>query len=222
MLGLTLDLPADRPLRLLAIGAHSDDIEIGAGGTIMRLVAEHAGPGRPLGRPQRDRGASGRGARQRRTAAGGTHLPSIQVEAFRERYFPYLADLKSWFDNAGGDTPAPDVVIGPCAHDVHQDHRTVAELIRQTFRDQLVLEYEIPKFEGDLGHPNLYVELPPSVVDAKLAHLEEMFASQRSRSWFREELFRGLMALRGVEGGATSGYAEAFTAGKVRIGPPRA
>jgi LmbE family N-acetylglucosaminyl deacetylase len=219
MLGLTLDAPPDRALRVLAIGAHSDDIEIGAGGTTMRLVSESAA----LEVRWVVLSADGERADEARASAeqllAGVDGSSIDVEAFRERYFPHLPELKEWFDRDAAEKPRPDVVIGPGPDDLHQDHRTVAELIRQTFRDQLVLEYEIPKFEGDLGGPNLFVELPASIVDAKLAHLEAAFGSQRSRTWFREEVFRGLLALRGVEGGATSGYAEAFTARKVRIGP---
>lgn len=217
MLGLDLHHPAGRALRILAIGAHSDDIEIGAGGTIMRLVAE----ARPLDVRWVVLSATDRRADEARASAerllAGVETATVEIEAFRERYFPYAPEIKDWFDGAAAATEAPDLVIGPRADDLHQDHRVVAELVRQTYRDQLVLEYEIPKFEGDLGQPNLFVELGAEVVAAKLAHLAAAFSSQRSRTWFRDDVFRGLLALRGVECRAESGYAEGFTARKALI-----
>lgn len=217
MLGLDLSRPAGRALRILAIGAHSDDIEIGAGGTIVRLVAESgtlevrwvvlSATG--------DRATEARASAQRLLA--DVQTATIEVEAFRERYFPYEPAIKDWFDRTAAETDAPDVIIGPRVDDLHQDHRVVAELVRQTYRDQLILEYEIPKFEGDLGQPNLFVELSAEVVEAKLAHIAAAFSSQRSRTWFRDDVFRGLLAIRGVEGRAASGYAEGFTARKVLL-----
>lgn len=212
MLGLTLDVPEGRPLRVLAVGAHSDDIEIGAGGTIRRLVDEQ--PGMDIRwivlSATGERETEARMSAERLLAGAGS--TSVQVEAFREQFFPHLPELKEHFDRLASEGPPPDLVIGPRVEDLHQDHATVATLIRQTFRDQLVLEYEIPKMEADLGRPNLFIELSEAEVEAKLAHLVASFGSQRSRTWFREELFRGLLALRGMEGGASSGYAEAFTA----------
>ncbi len=217
MLGLTLDLPAGRPLRVLAVGAHSDDIEIGAGGTVSRLVRE---------RPDLEirwvvLSATGERETEARASAerllDGVAAASIQVEDFRERFFPHLPGLKERFDRLAAESDPPDIVIGPRVDDLHQDHATAATLIRQTFRDQLVLEYEIPKMEADLGRPNLFIELSEAEVEAKLTHLEASFGSQRSRTWFREELFRGLMALRGMEGGALSGYAEAFSARRALV-----
>jgi LmbE family N-acetylglucosaminyl deacetylase len=216
--GVVLDRPTDRPLRVLAIGAHADDVEIGAGGTLLRFVAEV---------PDLDvhwvvLSATGGRAEEARASAeqllAGVPSATIRIEAFRERFFPHLPELKDWFDDLAADRAAPDLVIGPRLEDAHQDHRTVAELIRQTFRAQAILEYEIPKLEGDLGRPNLFVELTPAIVRAKLDHLEAMFPSQRSRTWFRRDLFEGLLALRGVEGGTATGYAEAFTARTIRIG----
>ena len=215
MLGLGLDAPADRPLRVLAIGAHADDLEIGAGGTILRLVAEH--PGLSMRwvvlSAEGQRADEARASAERLTAGADAR---IETATFRERYFPYLPELKAWFDAAGED-PSPDLVLCPRVDDLHQDHRLVAELVRQTFRGRLVLEYEIPKWEGDLGQPNLFVDLPADVAEAKIAHLMAAFPSQRARSWYREDVFRGLLALRGVEAGAASGFAEAFTARKVRL-----
>ncbi|MFP5343083.1 MAG: PIG-L deacetylase family protein [Candidatus Limnocylindria bacterium] len=211
MLGLSLDVPAGRPLRVLAVGAHSDDIEIGAGGTVIRLVRERPDVEvRWVVLSALDERADEARASAKRLLAGAASR-DIVVEAFRERFFPHLPELKERFDLLAVEGEPPDLVLGPRAADLHQDHATVAALVRQTFRDQLVLEYEIPKVEADLGRPDLYVELSEADVEAKLRHLPAAFASQRSQTWFREDLFRGLLALRGMEGGAASGYAEAFT-----------
>lgn len=215
MLGFEFKAPADRSLRVLAIGAHADDIEIGAGGTLLRLVSEF--PAMSVRwvvlSAEGERATEARASAERLTAGVDAR---IETAAFRERYFPYLPELKGWFDQAATDD-APDLILGPRADDLHQDHRAVAELIRQTFRGRFVLEYEIPKWEGDLGRPNVFVELPPAVAEAKISHLLSAFPSQRSRGWFRDEVFRGLLALRGVEAGAASGFAEAFTGQKVLL-----
>ena len=216
--GILIGAPTDRPLRLLAIGAHADDVEIGAGGTILRLAQEL--PAIDVRwvvlSATGERAAEARGSAERMLANAGR--VRIQIEAFRERFFPYQPDLKDWFDRLAADLEAPDLVIGPRLDDDHQDHRTTAELVRQTFRTQILLEYEIPKYEGDLGHPNLYVELTEDLAEAKIAHLHAMFPSQRQRHWFRRDVFRGILALRGVEGGTESGLAEGFTARKLRLG----
>jgi LmbE family N-acetylglucosaminyl deacetylase len=218
MLGLGVIAPTDRPLRVLALGAHADDIEIGAGGTVMRLAAEH--PTLSIRwavlSAEGERADEARASAERLTAGLDA---SIETAAFRERYFPYLPELKEWFDDAGRE-PQPDVVLCPRADDRHQDHRLVAELAAQTFRGRLILEYEIAKYDGDLGQPHLFVELTEAQVDAKLRHLHAAFPSQHARRWWRDELFRGLLALRGLEAGAASGYAEGFAARKLLIATP--
>jgi len=140
------------------------------------------------------------------------------VETFRERYFPYVAaELKERFDVFGSDA-APDAVFTHHEADRHQDHRLLSELTYQAFRDQLILEYEIPKLDGDLGRPNVYVPLDLSHVERKVGTILESFVSQRTKPWFTEETFRGLMRLRGVEAVAASGYAEAFHCRKLTLG----
>jgi LmbE family N-acetylglucosaminyl deacetylase len=135
---------------------------------------------------------------------------SVTVESFRERYFPQEATaLKEYFDELGR-TRQPDVIFCPARGDAHQDHRTVAELVAATFRDQLILEYEIPKFDGDLGRPAVYVQLSREQADAKVALLMSAFTTQLGRDWFTEDTFRGLMRLRGIEARSPGGYAEAF------------
>jgi len=209
MLPLALGTSTNAPLCVLCIGAHSDDIEIGCGGTILRLLSE-----RPncavhwvvlSSNQQREQEARSSAAELLREAAVAT----VVVRNYRESYFPYVADqIKDGFEELKAIDP--DVVFTHHRHDVHQDHRLVAELTWNTFRNHLILEYEIPKYEGDLGHPSLYVPISRELAENKTAMLLRNFATQRSRSWFRPEVFRGLMALRGIECNAPDGYAEAF------------
>jgi LmbE family N-acetylglucosaminyl deacetylase len=195
---------------LLCLGAHSDDLEIGCSGTILRLLAEETVArvtwvvlsGNP------ERAAEARAGASR--VLGNRRGVRVVQQTFRDGYFPYVAvPIKDFFERLKREV-RPDVVFTHYRHDRHQDHRLVSELTYNTFRDNLVLEYEILKVDGDLGQPNTYVPLPASTVRKKVAVLESTFGSQRDRRWFSEEAFRGLMRLRGVEAGAKSGYAEAF------------
>ena len=208
-----------RPSRALVIGAHSDDIEIGCGGTILDLAGRF---------PTLDvtwvvLAAVGDRRKEATDGAsrflGGISEPVVLVEAFRERYFPHLVELKEFFDELG-KTNQPDVIFCPWSGDAHQDHRTVAELTHNTFRSHMILEYEIPKTDGDLGKPTIYADLPADLVQRKLELLQECFPSQAHRSWFDPEVFRGLMRLRGMESQSSSGFAEAFHCRKLKISGP--
>jgi LmbE family N-acetylglucosaminyl deacetylase len=216
MRGLTLldDGDAAAPLRILAVGAHADDIEIGAGGLLLELAAA---------RRQLEvtwvvlSGDDRRLAEARASAAamlGDGPALSVETYDYRERYFPHLPELKERFDDLGARVH-PDLVLAPRLEDRHQDHRTVAELAWQAFRDHLVLEYEIAKYEGDLGQPNLYVPIAERTAERKIEHVLAAYPSQAGRHWFNDGTFRALLRLRGVESNAPSGFAEAFTARKV-------
>jgi LmbE family N-acetylglucosaminyl deacetylase len=138
------------------------------------------------------------------------------IQSFRESFFPYVwQGIKEYFEEIRGDFE-PDLVLTHHRHDLHQDHRTIAELTWNTFRRHLILQYEIPKWDGDLGAPNCYVRVSEELVDAKVRALLETFASQRAKAWFTAETFRGLMRLRGLE--ANAGFAEAFYATKLVVG----
>lgn len=210
MLPLSLGTNADAPLRLLCLGAHSDDIEIGCGATILRLLTE-----RPnisvhwvvlSSNPDRDKEARASAADFLQGAAES----SVQVCEFRESYFPYVAaQVKDFFEELKLKVK-PDLVFTHRRNDVHQDHRITAELTWNTYRNHLILEYEIPKFEGDLGHPELYVPVSRALADRKTALLMHHFATQRTRSWFHPDVFNGLMSLRAIECNAPEGRAEAF------------
>jgi LmbE family N-acetylglucosaminyl deacetylase len=205
----------DEPLEILCIGAHSDDIEIGCGGSLLRLLAEI--PGTRVHwvvlSASEDREKEARASAEDFMRDAGDVI--IRVEHFRESYFPYVgAEIKDFFESLKSST-RPDVVFAHHRHDEHQDHRTVAQFAWNTFRDHLILEYEIPKYEGDLGSPNLYVPLTEATAARKVDLLMRHFASQRHRSWFQPRTFNGVMAVRGVECNAPDGTAEAFHVRKV-------
>jgi LmbE family N-acetylglucosaminyl deacetylase len=204
------------PLRILCLGAHSDDIEIGCGGTLLRLLDER--PGSSVhwvvfsSNAERELEARVSASAFLQRAGGST----IDVHAFRESFLPMVAtDVKERFEAL--KPVAPEVVFTHRLEDRHQDHRTIAELTWNTFRDHLIIEYEIPKYEGDLGLPNLFVPLSADTAKRKVDLLMRHFPSQLSRSWFTPETFLALMRLRGIECNASEGVAEAFTARKLRL-----
>ncbi len=214
MIGLELERPGEA-LRVLAIGAHADDIEIGCGGLILTLIAKT----RPVFVDWCVLSATEVRAREARASAAafleGCGGSEISVEGFTDGFFPYEgAALKRWFETLKG-RPSPDLVLTHTRRDRHQDHREVANLTWNTFRDHLVLEYEIPKYEGDLETPNLYVPLTEDVVARKVELLLESFASQREKPWFDAESFRSMCRLRGIECASPTRYAEAFHAPKM-------
>jgi LmbE family N-acetylglucosaminyl deacetylase len=209
------------PLRILCLGAHSDDIEIGCGGTILRLLAEH--PGSSVHWVVFS-ATEAREQEARASAAGFLRDASssyVLVKRFRESFFPATwVEIKEFFEKVRADNQGanhPDIVFCHHRQDMHQDHRTIAELTWNTFRNHLLLEYEIPKFEGDLGSPNLFVPLARAVADRKVELLLEHFGSQAERTWFRPDTFHGLMSIRGVECVAPEARAEAFHARKLVI-----
>jgi LmbE family N-acetylglucosaminyl deacetylase len=217
MLPIGLAPPRGDGYELLCIGAHSDDLEIGCAGTMLRLMS--ALPVRRVtwlvlsGNADRAREAK-RGAL--RVLGRGAGVRLVQC-AFRDGFFPStVLGIKEYFEHLKRDVD-PDLILTHYRDDRHQDHRIVSDLTYQTFRDHLVLEYEVMKIDGDIGNPNLYVALDAATVERKLRLLQECFGSQRDKRWFSEDAFRGLMRLRGVEAGAPSGYAEAFYGRKLVI-----
>lgn len=209
MLPLQLAKTGD-PLRVLCLGAHADDIEIGCAGTLLRWLSEHE---RVAVTWVVFSAAGERAAEARRSARAllrRAHTLDIVLGDLPDARMPGVFDRAKDLVAAVAGRCQPDVVLTHRLEDRHQDHRLVAELTWQTWRDQLILEYEIPKYEGDLGQPNVYVPLPAALAARKLKHLMAHFGSQRSKDWFRPATFEGLMALRGIECRAASGQAEAF------------
>jgi LmbE family N-acetylglucosaminyl deacetylase len=203
--------------QVLFLGAHSDDIEIGCGGTILTLI--EACPDVEIVwvvlSASGEREAEARRSASRFLSEASTSV--VRIEGFRERYLPYIAsDVKEVFDGLGNEV-SPDLVFAPSSDDRHQDHRLIAELAENTFRDHLILNYEIPKYDGDLTTPNVYFRLSEDSIDRKVAYLLEEFPSQQNRHWFTEETFRSLSRIRGIESKAPSGFAEGFHCRKMVI-----
>ena len=215
---LTLSLGAGaRPLDVLCLGAHSDDIEIGAGGLLLSLIAA----GRVASVTWCVLSASGSREHEARLSASsflaGVAQTHVVLERFRDGFFPAeRIAIKEWFEGVKAQC-RPDLVLTHHGDDAHQDHRLVAELTTNTFRDHLVLAYEIPKWDGDLGRPNAYHALAAAVLEHKIALLMQHFATQRSKDWFDPETFRGLARLRGMECRAPERYAEAFHVRKLLV-----
>jgi len=203
------------PCRIVAIGCHADDIEIGCGGTILRLLDSLpevevlwvvlTGEGRRADEVRRSAGAFLEGAARQEVAIAG----------FRDGFLPYQGyDVKQFFEDLKPRIE-PDLIFTHYRGDLHQDHRLACELTWNTWRHQLILEYEVPKYDGDLGSPNVFVELGEEVARAKVAKLLEYFETQLDRHWFTEDLFLGLMRLRGMEAASPARYAEGFYGRKI-------
>ena len=211
MLTLSLTEPADRPLAVLAIGAHPDDIEIGAGGTLLGIVDSQPGirvhyvvvTGTP------DRQLEARHAATEFLA--GAEL-SIELHDLPEGRMPAHWGLVKDLLEEVALSYSPDLIIAPQPEDAHQDHRTIAEILPTVFRDQLILGYEIPKWDGDFGRPAMYFPMSADTAQRKVELLHKCFPSQHPRDWWDEEVFRGLARLRGME--CRAPYAEAFTCAK--------
>ena len=220
MPGLLLDRPRNRPLRVLCVGAHCDDIEIGCGGTLFSLQR--------AGAPVRIHSAllSGNDERRREALAARNAFvrPANRGELvfgdFRDGRLPaQYAEVKDFIESLKARTQ-PDVVLCHEREDRHQDHRLVNEMVWNTFRDHVVFEYEIPKWDGGLGEPNVFVPLTAAQANRKADAIIRSYRSQAGRDWFTRDTFLGLMRLRGVECRAPQGYAEAFHGRKLLIKSP--
>jgi len=210
MLGVRLE-QLDPPIRrVLCLGAHCDDLEIGCGGTVLRLTESPTPPAFTWVVWSSDAVRGAEAQRAAETFLRRATSAQIVIKKFRDGFLPYEGGLvKEAFEELKHEV-SPDLVLTHARSDLHQDHRLVSELTWNTFRDHLILEYEIPKYDGDLGAPNVFVPLSESLCQRKIDALLASFPSQAGRRWFTEDLFRALLRLRGMECNAPSGYAEAF------------
>src|SRR5437867_5981803 len=208
MLALNFSHDSNAPLKILCLGSHSDDIEIGCGGSVLRLLSSYAN----LEFVWVVFSSSKEREREARTSAElflkGAKQKEIIVKDFRDGFFPFHGlEIKDFFE--GLKRVSPDLIFTHNQKDAHQDHRLIAELTWNTFRNHLILEYEIPKYDGDLGQPNVFVPLELDVCENKIRYMMEAFPSQQKKRWFERDTFQSLMRLRGMECNAPSGYAEA-------------
>ena len=210
MRGLTLSY-RDRPIeQLLCLGAHCDDIEIGCSATVLTLLAQYPDLNVTWVVMAGDERRAQEGLESAHALLAGIPKKTVLVQSFRDGFLPYQgAAVKEYFEGLKADV-SPDLVLTHWRQDLHQDHRLVSELTWNTFRDHLIWEYEIPKYDGDLGNSNLFVPVDAAICRRKVENLLTTFATQADKPWFREDLFLALMRLRGMECHAPSGYAEAF------------
>jgi LmbE family N-acetylglucosaminyl deacetylase len=217
---LPLNLPQDpaASLKLLCLGAHSDDIEIGCGGTILQLLSHY--PNLDVcwvvfssGR-QREREALASAALFLKQAKG---TKKVIVKKFRDGFFPYQGTkIKEFFEEIKDINP--DLILTHYRHDRHQDHRTISDLTWNTWRRHLILEYEIPKYDGDLGSPNCFVPLKKEICARKIKYICDVFQTQSNKAWLTKDTFQAILRLRGVECAAPEKYAEAFYCRKLFLG----
>jgi LmbE family N-acetylglucosaminyl deacetylase len=204
-------------LRIIAIGAHCDDIDIGCGGASLGLLERYDADVTWVvfgSNPQREREFRASARRFLRRA----NTAKVIVHSFRDGFFPaQYAAIKEVFETLKKE-PNPDLIFSHHRTDLHQDHRVVAELTWNTFRNHLILEYEIPKYEGDLSTPSAYVSLSRAQVERKIAILWGCYQTQHAKRWFTAETFRGLMRIRGIESGGETGWAEGFHVSKFLLG----
>lgn len=209
---------ADEELRVLLLGAHSDDIEIGVGATILDWIAA----GRRLDIHWCILSAAGARRREAEASAAefvaGAASATILCAEFKDGHFPFEGSaVKTWFETLKG-TVSPDIIFTHRRDDAHQDHRMVSKLTWNTFRDHAILEYEIPKWDGDLGQPNVYVPVSEASIERKIELLDRHFGTQRGKDWFDRDTFRGLARLRGMECRSEHRFAEAFVGRKLMLG----
>jgi LmbE family N-acetylglucosaminyl deacetylase len=214
MMNLKLSTRGDS-LKVLCVGAHSDDIEIGCGGTVLKLVEKYKSTlfyWVVLGSEEERK----REAEESANAfLADAKDQTVTIKEFKDGYFPYAGnEIKEYFEELKREVD-PDLIFTHHRLDLHQDHRLVSDLTWNTFRDHLILEYEIPKYDGDLGAPNVFVHLDEAICRAKIQHILNFFKTQAENQWFTEETFRAILRLRGIESNAPTQYAEAFHSRKL-------
>ena len=217
MLKLELSRPKKGALKVLCLGAHSDDIEIGCGGTILRLLSKNKGVDIHwvvLGSTgQRDEEAVASGNKFLADAKRG----KVIIKNFKESFFPYVGgEIKNFFEKLKKKI-SPDIIFTHYRYDLHQDHRLISELTWNTFREHLILEYEIIKYDGDLGSPNFFVHLNEEICKKKIDFIMDSFKSQGEKDWFTPDAFLSILRIRGIESKAPEKYAEAFYCRKLVI-----
>jgi LmbE family N-acetylglucosaminyl deacetylase len=216
MMDLRLSRRGD-PFKVLCLGAHSDDIEIGCGGTILKLISEY----KKIQIHWVVLSAAGQRSVEARVSAtaflAGAERRTVIVKGFKDGFFPYIGDkIKIYFEVLKRKID-PDLIFAHHRMDLHQDHRLVSELTWNTFRDNLILEYEVPKYDADLGAPNVFVGLDDATAKKKIQYILRHFKSQAANHWFTEDAFQAILRLRGIESNSPTRYAEGFYGRKLTV-----
>jgi LmbE family N-acetylglucosaminyl deacetylase len=217
MLNLNFHTRSDDAINVLCLGAHCDDIEIGCGGTLLKLIEQYkkAHIYWVVFSSDEVRAREARESASMFLRNAGTK--SVVIKNYTMSFFPYVgSELKAYFEQLKQDF-SPDVIFTHYRNDLHQDHRVISDLTWNSYRSHLIFEYEIPKYDGDMGSPNSFVPLDKSTVQKKIGFIMESFRSQRDKQWFDEETFRAVMRLRGVESNAPDKYAEGFYCRKMTL-----
>ena len=210
VLELNFSTRCQSPRQVLCLGAHADDIEIGCGGTVLRWLEEHQNLEFHWVVLSSDQKRKKEALKAANLFLRGALRTEVRVESFRDGFFPYIAtEIKEYFEDLKKSV-SPDIVLTHYRDDRHQDHRLVSDLTWNTFLSQLVLEYEIPKYDGDFGQPNLFVRLNEAVCQKKIQYTLDTFQTQSGKHWLTEDTLRAMLRLRGVECAAPGKYAEAF------------
>ena len=206
-----------KPLNILCLGAHSDDIEIGCGGTILWLLQTYSNCNVTWVVFSADAARKREAVTSAKRFLRGAKVSVIITKNLKGSFFPYQGGaIKAFFEQLRTRV-TPDLIFSHYRHDLHQDHRVICELTWNTFRNHLILEYEIPKYDGDLGQPNMFVPLPDDISQTKVKLLMQGFVTQRSKQWFTEDTFYGILRIRGLESPKATRHAEAFYARKVAL-----
>lgn len=222
MRSISLNQGEGSSCRILCLGAHCDDIEIGCGGAILKMIEDY-----PHLEVHWVVFSSGQARAQEALDSAnaflsGVNEKTIVVKNFRDGFFPYTGlEIKEYFEQIKRDF-APDIVFTHYRNDLHQDHRLISELTWNTFRDHLILEFEIPKYDGDLGSPNLFVPLSHTISHRKIQYIIDIFETQRDKQWFSQDTFLSILRLRGIEANSPTSYAEAFYCRKLVFDTERA
>jgi LmbE family N-acetylglucosaminyl deacetylase len=210
MLGMELYKSSGKNLKVLCLGAHCDDIEIGCGGTLLSLLENHRNTEVYWVVFSSDfhRAKEARSSANIFLSHAGRKI--IKINKYRNGYFPYIGgEIKNYFEEIKGEI-SPDIIFTHYRKDLHQDHRIISELTWNTFRNNFILEYEIPKYDGDFGTPNCYVPLELNLCRNKIKYILLSFTSQSKKHWFKKDLFISIMRIRGMECASSTNYAEAF------------
>jgi LmbE family N-acetylglucosaminyl deacetylase len=215
LLKLNIDKDSKSVYRILCLGSHCDDIEIGCGGTILKLIENYSNIIFYWVVFSSNEQRAKEAIKSANNFLKGAKVEKIVIQSFRNGFFPFVGDeIKEYFEQLKQEI-SPDLIFTHYRHDLHQDHRLISDLTWNTFRNHLILEYEIPKYDGDLGSPNFFVHLDELICRRKVEHLFDAFETQIQRQWFTEDTFLSIMRLRGVESNSPARYSEAFYCRKI-------